>query len=87
MINNKNLNAMNKKEQLFEVILPPTDMLEKELEDVLGGIMPSCGVFHCDNYGSGGYSTYCKGFSCEQFGCPPGYIWKGCDCVPIPPYD
>lgn len=27
---------MEKQTKLFEVILPPTDMLEKELEDVLG---------------------------------------------------
>ena len=74
---------MNKKERLFEVILPPTDMLEKELEDVLGGIMPFCGVFQCGNYSSCGQNTECNGFTCLNFGCPPGYIWAGCDCVPV----
>ena len=37
---------MNKKEKLFEVILSPTDMLEKELEDVLGG-MSACVANNC----------------------------------------
>lgn len=77
-----------KNEKLFEVILAPTDMLEKELESVFGG---ACGQNHCgQNMGD------CDVNGCERNDgdcgynacginiiCPPGYTWNGCECVPV----
>lgn len=37
---------MEEKKKLFEVILSPSDMLEKELENVLGGA-GSCSIDEC----------------------------------------
>ena len=75
---------MKQKEQLFEVILPPTDMLEKELSDVLGGLMAPCNNNECDVYKS---PEPCNNNTCRvyEMECPPGLIWDPtvCDCVPI----
>ena len=81
-----------KNEKLFEVILAPTDMLEKELENVLGGDCPRniCGI----NYGA------CSINDCEtntdncghntcviNIVCLPGYTWNGCRCVPVDDFE
>ena len=85
---------MEEKKKLFEVILSPSDMLEKELEHVLGG-MGSCNVDKCtENQGdcdlnacSGNYEDWCRKNECTENGvaCPPGYRWSAseCKCVPI----
>ena len=80
---------MEKQTKLFEVILPPANMLEKELEDVLGG-MGACGLNKCSvNFGDCNQNT-CKmnGISCIinecDILCPEGYRWDGdCGCVPV----
>lgn len=81
---------MEKQTKLFEVILPPTDMLEKELEDVLGG-MGFCRVDECImNFGDCGYNHCERNYAgCNDNGCnrncPEGYRWGGdsCGCIPI----
>lgn len=85
---------MNNKEKLFEVILSPVDMLEKELVHVLGG-MGDCSLDECiKNQGdcdvnkcSGNYTGWCDRNTCKENGvsCPPGYRWSAseCKCVPV----
>lgn len=68
-----------KNEKLFEVILTPTDMLEKELESVFGGA-----------YGINGYrqnTGNCNINDCQRNSkpklCPLKYTWNRCECVPV----
>lgn len=72
---------MKKKEMSFEVILSPTDILEKELEEVVGGCFNyDCGSFGCTMYDD------CTFFDCNVYGnCPVGMIWDArmCKCVPV----
>lgn len=75
----KNFIIMEKNEKSFEVILSPTDMLERELEGVLGG----CFNYDCGNFGCVMFDD-CSFFDCKIHGnCPPGYIWDAvkCKCV------
>lgn len=85
---------MEEKKKLFEVILSPSDMLEKELENVLGG-MGICSVDKCEvnngdckvNYCKENFNPWCDSNSCikNQYPCPPGTRWdpNTCSCVPI----
>lgn len=70
---------MEEKKKLFEVILSPSDMLEKELENILGGAV-DCIIQNCN--------TNCEPNCYINRGthdCPPGMIWNPvlCTCVPM----
>lgn len=86
---------MEENRKLFEVILAPSDRLEKELEEVLGG-MGSCNEDGCTtnsgncnvNMCSRNGQDWCDNntCSCNKIVCPPGYILgpDGCHCIPAP---
>ena len=80
---------MKSDEKLFEVILAPIDMLEKELEDVLGG-MGDCGsnkchvnTANCIDSECNVHLVNCSYNRCGTFTCPPGYTLVNCECVPV----
>jgi len=79
---------MKQDEKSFEVILAPVDMLEKELEGVLGGVCTTNNCGHNDGNCMENYCS-CNSEDCATNNCgtnricPPGFVLVGCDCMPI----